>query len=192
MVMEYLENYIPLQSFIETPLLSQQILCIFSQICSAVCYLHESRIAHRDLHISNVLIHPETLQIKLIDFGLAKKQANYSKSLGSFPLIRLQQDCFELNTPTGIPCFRAPEVLKQNFEGDSLKADVWMLGLLLLALSTGEYLTTATILKRFQEFDSGTCREFEEKITKILRATLRKDPAKRFSAKNLLDLVEKA
>lgn len=191
MAMEYLENYIPLQSFIGNPLQSQQILCIFSQICSAVAYLHESRIAHRDLHISNVLIHPETLKIKLIDFGLAKKQAILSKSLG-FPLVRLQQDCLELNTPTGIPCFRAPEVLKQNLEGDSLKTDVWMLGLLLLALTTGEYLTTATILKRFHEFDGGVCGEFEEKIGKILGATLRKDPAKRLSAKNLLGLVENA
>lgn len=195
MAMEYLESYIPLQSFIEqaeTPLSSQQILNIFSQICNAITYLHDCRVAHRDLHISNVLIHPETHQIKLIDFGLAKKQSIFSKSMGSFSLLRLQQETFELNTPTGIPCFRAPEAHKQNSEGDSLKADIWMLGLLLLALSIGEYLTTATILKRFREFESGACEEFDEKIGRMLRGMLRKEPSKRLSAKNLLEMVEKA
>lgn len=34
--------------------------------------MHRKKIIHRDFNINNILINPETLEIKIIDFGLAK------------------------------------------------------------------------------------------------------------------------
>jgi serine/threonine protein kinase len=43
------------------------------QLCSALSYLHSLHIMHRDIKPENIMIDPSTLNIKLIDFGFAKK-----------------------------------------------------------------------------------------------------------------------
>lgn len=42
------------------------------QILSAVAYLHQMNIIHRDLKLENLLIDSSTRMIKLCDFGFAK------------------------------------------------------------------------------------------------------------------------
>lgn len=46
---------------------------IMLQLCSALSYLHSLHIMHRDIKPENIMIDPTTLNIKLIDFGFAKK-----------------------------------------------------------------------------------------------------------------------
>ena len=46
---------------------------IMIQICSGLQYLHSKGIMHRDIKPENVMINPLTLEVKLIDFGFAKR-----------------------------------------------------------------------------------------------------------------------
>ena len=44
------------------------------QMAKVVNFLHSSQISHRDLKLENFLMHKkDSLDIKLIDFGLSKK-----------------------------------------------------------------------------------------------------------------------
>lgn len=45
---------------------------IFVQIVEILYYLEKSNIVHRDIKLENLIIDPNTLKIKLIDFGFGK------------------------------------------------------------------------------------------------------------------------
>ncbi|EXX68456.1 uncharacterized protein OCT59_028595 [Rhizophagus irregularis] len=92
-----------------------------SQLASAVEFLHEEDIIHRDLHGNNILIHQKS--IKLADFGLSKKiveasSSDASKILGAIPYI----DPKKFND--------------QNYELKK-NSDVYSIGVLLWQISSG-------------------------------------------------------
>ncbi|GES80240.1 kinase-like domain-containing protein [Rhizophagus clarus] len=91
------------------------------QLSSAVFYLHEKDIIHRDLHPYNILMHQHT--IKLCDFGLSRrlKESNSnssSKLFGAIPYV----------DPKG---FIQKYVLNK-------KSDVYSVGILLWVISSGQ------------------------------------------------------
>ncbi|XP_072048285.1 serine/threonine-protein kinase PDIK1L-like [Amphiura filiformis] len=112
---------------------------IIQDIASAVAYLHEQAIVHRDIKADNVLIlilitalaynsgHREALDItaKLADFGLAKVIAtcNFEGSLETYYM-----DC-----TCGTRYYLAPEVLEGKY---TLMADVFSMAVLFTAIVT--------------------------------------------------------
>ena len=77
---------------------------------------------HRDLKLQNILLteKSDNAQLKLADFGLAKRQEN-------------KEDLFE--TICGTPIYMAPEL--QRNENYSEKADLWSLGVILFEMVAG-------------------------------------------------------
>lgn len=84
-------------------------------LLSAVKYMHENNVVHRDIKPDNILLvtamHP--LRAKLTDFGLA----NF---VGAQPLTK---DKHQRLSGVGTIQFAAPEVLRSDTYG--LSADLW-------------------------------------------------------------------
>lgn len=109
-----------------------QVMIIFNQLIMGLDYLHKNKIIHRDLKPQNILIEPETLSIKIADFGLSRKEsfleyiskenANYHKNY----------------TPNLVTLwYRAPEVLLGSKVYDS-KIDIWSAGCIFFEILTGK------------------------------------------------------
>lgn len=95
------------------------------QIISAVKYMHELKIAHRDLKLQNVVLvenmdesGPKTC-IKLIDFGLAEK---------------VQYSFRNSTVLVGTLDFMAPEIFSGFY---STHSDIWSCGVIMCMLLVG-------------------------------------------------------
>lgn len=102
---------------------------IFTQLLSAVRAIHHPlQICHRDIKPENILVHPTTLQLKLLDFGLAthfsKSGAKLSTCCGS-PAFHCPEIVHALASPPGTATYWGPEV------------DAWTCGVTMLRVLTG-------------------------------------------------------
>ena len=89
-----------------------------------VKFLHTQSIAHRDLTLGNILINPQNLQVKIIDFGLSRKNADFTSS------------------PEGNPLYRPPPM--QIFE-NLFFADMWNLSLIFMSVFMKKKITTKKV-----------------------------------------------
>ncbi|KAI5626136.1 myosin light chain kinase 3 [Silurus asotus] len=90
------------------------------QICEGVQYLHQQYILHLDLKPENILcVSSNSNQIKIIDFGLARKYRPREKLKVNF----------------GTPEFLAPEVV--NYDFVSFPTDMWSVGVITYMLLSG-------------------------------------------------------
>jgi serine/threonine-protein kinase HSL1 (negative regulator of Swe1 kinase) len=121
LVMEYVEGGELFSYMSEHGALPEiEVVHIFRQIIAALLYCHRINIHHRDLKPENILLDRDTMQIKLVDFGMAALQ----------PLGK------KLTTPCGSPHYAAPEVIAMR-PYDGGKADIWSCGVILFVLLTG-------------------------------------------------------
>ena len=96
-------------------------LSVFAQVLSAVQYCHEHKIAHSDIKLENVLL-SKNGSAKLADFGFAKSceiVAESDEFCGTLP-------------------YAAPEVI-QGMEYNSMKADMWSMGVMLYVMLFGGF-----------------------------------------------------
>jgi MAP/microtubule affinity-regulating kinase len=93
---------------------------LFRQACEGVKYMHSLDICHRDLKVTNMLVDPKRLEVKIIDFGFA------------VPADRpLKMYC-------GTRSYMPPEILdKRTYIGKP--CDVWSMGVVLYKLLVGDY-----------------------------------------------------
>jgi carbon catabolite-derepressing protein kinase len=93
---------------------------LFFQLASAVRYIHQRNVSHRDIKLENILL-DDLFNVHLADFGFSVVAA---------------PDAL-INTPCGSPFYTAPEVIDSR-EYDGRKADIWSLGICLYAMCVGQ------------------------------------------------------
>lgn len=138
------------------PLEEKLIYDILKSILQALQFLHEKKIAHRDLKLDNILVFNKG-GIKLTDLEMAKKI-----------------ECLEPQSPKGTTRYVAPEVIKR--EPYDLTIDHWSLGVILYVLAYMEYpfdaQTNADVLKHIVsaplKIPPGRSDELRDLIGKLL------------------------
>ncbi|XP_054160341.1 testis-specific serine/threonine-protein kinase 1-like [Oppia nitens] len=98
----------------------------FTQIASAINYLHRHNIAHRDLKLDNVLLDIH-YNAKVCDFG-------FSRFVVKDTTGRIRRSTSYVGTPS----YEAPEVLMMR-PYDPFKYDVWSLGICLFIMLNYDY-----------------------------------------------------
>ncbi|NEQ35761.1 MAG: PAS domain S-box protein [Okeania sp. SIO3I5] len=127
LVMEDVEA-IDLQHYVEAHdrLTVEKVLAIALQLADSLHHLGQHRVLHKDIKPTNILIHPNTHQIWLIDFSLASL---------------LPKESLKLQSPSaleGTLAYIAPEQTGRMNRGIDYRADFYSLGVTLYELLTGE------------------------------------------------------
>ncbi len=104
----------------------QDFLLIAIQLADPLNYLSQQRIIHKDIKPANILINPETKQIKLIDFSISSL------------LPKEQQQLINQNINTGTLAYIAPEQTGRMNRGIDYRTDFYSLGISFYELLTGE------------------------------------------------------
>jgi calcium-dependent protein kinase len=145
---------------------------------SAIRYLHENHVVHRDLKLENFLFESEEedSQMKLIDFGLSQY--------------------FQKNdiivSPVGTPYYVAPEVLSGAYNN---KCDVWSIGVIAYMLLSGtppfygrdDLGTLRSVKEGKVTFDDKYFKGISPTAKNFITTCLNKNISQRPDAKTLLD-----
>ncbi len=157
---------------------------LMSQVADALDYAHQRNVIHRDIKPSNLLYSPESGQVKVSDFGIARISDDSKTRTGQV---------------LGSPLYMSPEQLK----GKSIKAtaDLYSLSVTFYQLLTGTMPFKADTLPELSmqilNKKPKSVREVREDLpasaVRIINKGLQKDPAKRYqSAAEMAMVIRKA
>ncbi|MDZ8262653.1 AAA family ATPase [Nostoc sp. ChiQUE01b] len=104
----------------------QEFLEIAIALCDTLNLLYHERIIHKDIKPANILINPETKQVKLIDFSIASL------------LPRETQNIQNANALEGTLAYLSPEQTGRMNRGIDYRSDFYSLGVTFYELLTGQ------------------------------------------------------
>ncbi|MBD2496013.1 AAA family ATPase [Nostoc sp. FACHB-280] len=114
-----LEQYLQQQ-----PLSLNETLVIAIQLAEILHHLHQHRVIHKDIKPANILIHPDSKQVQLIDFSIASLLPKETQTIQS------------PNVLEGTLAYLAPEQTGRMNRGIDYRADFYALGVTLYQLLT--------------------------------------------------------
>jgi len=155
-----------------------------AQVVSAVEYLRQARIVHRDLKAENIML-TATQVVKLIDFGTAKDLENpHIKGSGNTSRRKVFEDY------VGTPQFMPPEVIENKCT--DFRSDTWSLGCTIFQVLAGvppfhaasEYLIFTRIMDLDLKFPPGVDLEAQDMIARMVL----KDADKRLGCNDIEEI----
>lgn len=120
----YIQSFKKEKSYQKLPI--TQFLHIAIKIASTLAELHQHCIIHKDIKPANILIHPDTLEVKLIDFSIASRMP---KEI---------QDITHPNVLEGTLAYISPEQTGRMNRGIDFRSDFYSLGVTFFELLTGQ------------------------------------------------------
>ena len=109
----------------EKPLAIAHFLKIAIQLAQSLQGLYQNQVIHKDIKPANILIHPDTKQVKLIDFSIASL------------LPKGRQEIQNPNVGEGTPAYMSPEQRGRMNRGIDYRSDFYSLGVTFYELLTG-------------------------------------------------------
>ena len=103
-----------------------EFLAIAIQLAEALHYLSQQSIVHKDIKPANILIHPETRQVRLIDFSISSL------------LPKERQQLINPNVLEGTLAYISPEQTGRTNRGIDYRTDFYSLGATFFELLTGQ------------------------------------------------------
>lgn len=140
---------------------------ILIRLLKALSYLENRSICHRDIKLENIIIDPETKDIKIIDFGFAVYS---TKPLKVF--------CGTLN-------YMAPEIVsKKEYMGPPI--DIWSCGVVYYVMLTGHFPFSAhtdrELIRKIQRGIYHVPKELPKEAVKLIGQMMCVDPTQRAKA----------
>ncbi|PHJ68629.1 histidine kinase [Nostoc linckia z18] len=108
------------------PLPLEEFLPIALQLLDTLHQLHQQRVIHKDIKPANILIHPDSKQVKLIDFSIASL------------LPRETQEIQSINGLQGTLAYLSPEQTGRMNRGIDYRSDFYSLGVTFFELLSGQ------------------------------------------------------
>uniref|UniRef100_A0A4X2K3H2 Myosin light chain kinase family member 4 n=1 Tax=Vombatus ursinus TaxID=29139 RepID=A0A4X2K3H2_VOMUR len=152
-------------------------ILFIKQICEGIKHMHQMYILHLDLKPENILcVNRDAKQIKIIDFGLARRYKPREKLRVNF----------------GTPEFLAPEVV--NYDFVSFPTDMWSIGVIAYMLLSGlspflgdnDAETLNNILACRWDLEEEEFRDISEEGKEFISKLLIKEKSWRISASEAL------
>ncbi len=155
------------------------VLAIAIQLAEALHYLSSERVIHKDIKPNNLVIHPDTGQVQLIDFGLSSL------------LPKEQAQLTNPNQLDGTLAYVSPEQTGRMNRGIDYRTDFYSLGVTLFELLVGELPFPTDHLLELVHAHMARSVEFPERcqaeIPSMVQAIIR-----RLMAKNAEDRYQSA
>ncbi|MBI5921570.1 MAG: CHASE2 domain-containing protein [Betaproteobacteria bacterium] len=99
----------------------EKIISIIARVADALSYAHENHVVHRDIKPANIMYEPESDQVKVTDFGIARITDSSKTKTGMV---------------LGTPSYMSPEQLSgKKIDG---RSDLFSLGVTLYQLASGK------------------------------------------------------
>ena len=153
-----------------------QFLDVAIQTTEALCELHDQRIIHHDIKPSNILVHPESGEVRLVDLGLASRFSEESQEITHPKMIE------------GTLAHLAPEKTGRTGRPVDYRADFYSLGTTFYRWLTGKLPFECTDvvelihshIARLPENPSDLKSEIPAMLSRIVFRLMEKDAERRY------------
>ncbi|KAH7680261.1 NEKL-1 protein, partial [Aphelenchoides avenae] len=157
-----------------------EIMYMFEQMISAVSYLHDNHVLHRDLKTANIFLTKDNL-VKIGDFGISKIMGTETKFQGA-------------QTILGTPYYLSPEMCEGKTYNE--KSDIWALGCCLYEMAclqkTFDGTSLPALVKKIVQGEYESVKgPYSNELKLLIRDMLKTDPEQRPTAAKVLEIVQK-
>ncbi|MCI0602010.1 protein kinase [bacterium] len=192
LVMEFIEGETLQSRLVRGPLSTSELLKYSIHIADALDKAHRHGVIHRDLKPGNIMLTKSGA--KLLDFGLARKEAPLIRQTGDSALPTASQPLTAEGTILGTLAYMAPEQL-QGKEADA-RTDIFAFGALLYEMATGKrafegnsQVNLISAILRDEPAAISTIQHMSPPaLYRVVRTCLAKDPEDRWQTAHDLQL----